>query len=109
MSKKVLMVLPSKDFDTTETSVPWKVLSEGGIQVEFCTEDGKPGECDPLLLSGVIFGQLGASPETKKIYEEMKERKEFKEPKKYKDVDFMLYDALLLPGGHAPGNKMRMG
>ena len=58
--KKALLILPNKDFDVTETAVPWRVLTEAGVQVDIATEDGKEGECDPRLLTGVIFGQLGA-------------------------------------------------
>lgn len=103
MSKKVLIVLPSKDFDVTETSVPWRKLTDAKVQVDFCTENGIPGECDPLLLDGVIFGKLGAAPEAKAFYHEMIKTKEFQNPTKYKDTEFMDYDCVLFPGGHAPG------
>lgn len=97
--KKVLMVLPSKDFDVTETSVPWKKLtSSGQVRVEFTTEDGAPGACDPLLLNGVIFGQLGAANEAKEFYGQMEASIEFQNPKKYTDGDWMDYHALILPG-----------
>ncbi|XP_021956076.1 uncharacterized protein LOC110852343 [Folsomia candida] len=105
MSKKVLIVLPSKDFDVTETSVPWRKLTDAKVQVDFCTENGIPGECDPLLLDGVIFGKLGAAPEAKAFYHEMIKTKEFQNPTKYKDTEFMDYDCVLFPGGHAPGMK----
>jgi len=61
--KKALLILPNKDYDVTETAVPWKVLTEAGVQVDMGTENGQAGECDPLLLTGVIFGQLGAGKE----------------------------------------------
>jgi len=86
--KKLLIVLPSIDFDVTETSVPWKLLSKGGVQVDFTNEDGKAGEYDPLLLSGVLFGQLGAAPEPKQFYEQMAKSPEFQNPQKYSQVDF---------------------
>jgi putative intracellular protease/amidase len=101
--KRILMSLPNKDYDVTETAVPWKILTEAGYTLDFATEDGKPGECDPLLLQGVIFGQLGAAPEAKQWYMEMCKTKPFLEPLKFADIDFMTYDCLLLPGGHAKG------
>ncbi|ODM87498.1 hypothetical protein Ocin01_19184 [Orchesella cincta] len=103
--KRILMVLPNKDFDVTETSVPWHIFTKAGIKVDFCTGHGLPGECDPLLLTGVIFGQLGAAKEAKEFYHEMVKSAEFQNPKKYSETDFMEYDALILPGGHAQGMK----
>lgn len=105
MSEKrsVLIVLPNKDFDVTEVSVPWRLLTNDGVTVHFCTGHGHPGECDPLLLSGVIFGKLGAAEEAKKFYDEMVKSEEFQKPKKYTEADFMDYNAVLFPGGHAQG------
>jgi putative intracellular protease/amidase len=61
---RVLIPLPDRDFDVTEVAVPWRLLSEAGHQVVFCTEKGgSPPAADPLLLTGVLFGQLGAEPE----------------------------------------------
>jgi len=97
------MALPNKDYDVTETAVPWKTLTTAGFQVDFATEDGVPGECDPRLLEGVIFGQLGAAAEPKKFYLEMIKTQAFLEPLKFANIDFMSYDCLLLPGGHAKG------
>jgi putative intracellular protease/amidase len=106
----VLVPLPDRDFDTTEVAVPWKLLGEAGHRVVFATEraDVKP-ECDPLLLSGVIFGALGAEPEPKAFYEEMSESAELKSPIKWSEIDVGKFDALLLPGGHAPGMKQYLG
>ena len=105
MGSKALMVLPDQDFDVTETSVPWHILTTGRVKVEFATESGKPGQADPLLLTGVIFGQLGASEEAKNFYSQMITTPQYLNPHKYEDVDFSLYDAIILPGGHAQGTE----
>jgi putative intracellular protease/amidase len=63
MAKKVIIPLPDKDFDTTEVSIPWKHFVEAGLQVTFSTETGRVSQTDPRLLTGVIFGQLGAKPD----------------------------------------------
>jgi putative intracellular protease/amidase len=106
----VLCPLPDTDFDTTEVAVPWKLLGEAGHRVVFATEraDVKPA-CDPLLLSGVMFGALGAEPEPKAFYAEMIDSAELKTPIKWSEIDVTKFDALLLPGGHAPGMKQYLG
>ena len=55
---KVLFPLPDRDFDVTEVAVPWKLLREAGHEVVFATEAGATPACDPLLLTGVVFGRL---------------------------------------------------
>ena len=37
---KILMPLPSRDFDPTETGVPWRVLTERKHELVFATPDG---------------------------------------------------------------------
>ncbi len=107
--KRVLCPLPDKDFDTTEVAVPWKLLTDAKHQVVFATERGTVAACDPLLLDGVIFGQLGALEEPKRFYAEMIETKPFKMPLKWSEIDLQSIDALLLPGGHAPGMRQYLG
>jgi putative intracellular protease/amidase len=64
---------------------------------------------DPLLLTGVLFGQLGAEPEPKAFYAEMTKSPEFQRPVSWKGLDVSQFDALVLPGGHAPGMKQYLG
>lgn len=40
---KIIMPIPSHDFDPTEVAVSWKVLRDAGHQVFFATPDGLPG------------------------------------------------------------------
>ena len=68
---RVLIPLPDHDFDVTEVAVPWRLLTRAGYHVDFATEKGATPEADPLLLSGVIFGELGAKPEPKAVYREL--------------------------------------
>ena len=57
----IWMPLPDRDFDVTEVAVPWKILTRAGHRVVFATERGDgPPAADPLLLTGVLFGQPGA-------------------------------------------------
>lgn len=106
----VWIPLPDTDFDVTEVAVPWKLLTRAGHQVTFVTERGDvTPAADPLLLTGVIFGQLGAEPEPRKFYEELAKSPEFTRPISWKNLDVSQFDALLLPGGHAQGMKQYLG
>ncbi len=76
----------------------------------FATERGGAAPaCDPLLLTGVVFGKLGAEPEPKAFYEEMTKSPEFQNPIAWDALDEKNFDALMLPGGHAPGMKQYLG
>ena len=37
MMKKILIPIPANDFDPTEAAIPWKILSENGINITFAT------------------------------------------------------------------------
>ncbi len=106
---RVLVPLPDRDFDVTEVSVTWKVLTRAGHEVVFATEEGARPAADPLLLTGVLFGQLGAEPEPKAFYAEMENDPAFARPVAWADVDPAAYDALFLAGGHAPGMTQYLG
>ena len=102
---RVLVPLPDRDFDVTEVSVPWKTLTVAGHEVVFATEAGATPAGDPLLLSGVIFGQLGAEAEPKAFYSELTRQTAFEKPIAWESIDPLRFDALVLPGGHAPGMR----
>ena len=71
----------------------------------FATETGAVAACDPRLLTGVVFGQLGAEPEPKAFFKEMEASPAFRQPLRWGDVDPSSYDGLLLTGGHAKGMR----
>jgi putative intracellular protease/amidase len=102
---RVLLPLPDVDFDPTEVSVPWKILTRAGHDVVFATEKGAKGACDPKLLTGVVFGQLGAKEKTIGIYRELEKDPAFEKPIAWDTIDPKSFDALVLPGGHAQGMK----
>jgi putative intracellular protease/amidase len=104
---RVLVPLPDRDFDTTEVAVPWLLLREAGHDMVFATEAGATPACDPLLLTGVVFGKLGARQDAIDAYREM-------EPSlaaaiSWKDLRADDFDALFLAGGHAPGMRQYLG
>ena len=102
---RVLVPLPDTDFDPTEVSVPWRLLREAGHEPCFATEEGAVARCDPLLLTGVVFGKLGADPPAKRDYYALEQDPRFRAPLRWRDLRAADFDALLLPGGHAPGMK----
>jgi putative intracellular protease/amidase len=106
---KVLFPLPDHDFDVTEVAVPWQLLVEAGHQVVFATEAGATPACDPLLITGVVFGALGAREEPIAFYREMEKSPEFAKPMKWSDVRPADFDALFLAGGHAQGMRQYLG
>lgn len=107
---RILVPLPDNDFDVTEVAVPWQVLTEAGHQVTFATErGGEPPAADPLLLTGVLFGQLGAEPEPKEFYRALTRAPEYVDPIAWKEIEPTDYDGLLLAGGHAPGMRQYLG
>jgi putative intracellular protease/amidase len=106
---RILFPLPDADFDVTEVAVPWRLLTRAGHEVVFATEHGARPAADPLLLTGVLFGQLGAEPEPKAFYGEMERSPELERPVAWGDVEPLAYDALFLAGGHAPGMRQYLG
>lgn len=109
MPKRVLIPLPDRDFDTTEVAVPWRLLTHAGHEVVFATETGATPACDPRLLTGVLFGQLGAAPEAKRFYAELAATPAFTSPLRWDTVTLSDFDALVLPGGHAQGMRQYLG
>lgn len=105
MQGRVLIALPDRDFDPTEVVQPWSRIRKAGGEPVFATEHGEIASCDPKLLTGVIFGQLGALPENVALYHEAAGTPEFKKPLRWADVRTADYEALVLPGGHAQGMK----
>jgi len=107
---RVLIPLPDRDFDVTEVVVPWRMLTDAGHEVVFATEEaGTLPAADPLLLTGVLFGQLGAEPEPKRYYDELTVAPEFRTSIAWRAIEPRAFDALLLPGGHAPGMRQYLG
>jgi putative intracellular protease/amidase len=116
---KILVPIPSLDFDPSEVAVPWRVLSDAGHEVCFATPDGRAGAADPLMLSGEGLDVWGFVPLLRKLrligltlrangaaraaYRAMLADRRFQQPLRWDDLRAAQFDALLLPGGHAKG------
>ena len=105
----ILMPLPTRDFDPTETGVPWLVLTGLGHRIVFATPDGEPGAADPRMVTGEGLGLLAsvlkANRNGRAAYEAMIASPEFRAPLLYEAIAEASLDALLLPGGHARGMR----
>jgi protease I len=105
----VVMALPQRDVDPTETGVPWRVLTGRGHRVVFATPDGRPGKADPRMVTGEGLGPfaplLKADRNGRSAHDAMIESEAFRRPIRHDDIRTEDFDALLLPGGHAKGMR----
>jgi putative intracellular protease/amidase len=107
---RVLLPLPDYGFDVTEVAVPWWLLTHAKHEIVFCTDEGGCApSADPLLMSDALLPPLRAFPQPRAFYLELQRAAVFQRPLSWNDVDARDYDGLLLPGGHAPGNKQYLG
>lgn len=106
---RCLIILPQNDFDPTEAAVPWAALVEAGHDVRFATETGAAAACDPVTLTGTGLPRharsLAARPENAALYARMAASSAFAAPSRWNDVRLDAVDAVLFPGGHAPGMR----
>ena len=105
----ILMPLPDEGFDVTEVAVPWRLLTDAGHEVIIATEHGRAPNADPLLITGVVFGQLGAEPEPIAFYRDFERAASRVAPLRWSDLDVAQFDGLLLAGGHAPRMRQYLG
>jgi putative intracellular protease/amidase len=105
----LLIPLPSRDFDPTEAAVPWKTLTARGHEVVFATPDGRPAQADLRMLTGEGLGPwkavLRADEKGRSAHAAMSAASAFRDPLPYGELRQGDFDALLLPGGHAPGMR----
>lgn len=117
----VLIPLPTCDFDPTEAAVSWRLLRERGHRLSFATPDGQRAHADPLMVTGEGLDFWGRIPGLKRLvlvgrslradaagraaYAELERDPAFLAPLRHEAVSAAHFDALLLPGGHAPGMR----
>lgn len=113
---RVVIPVPSLDFDPSEVAVSWSILTSRGHRVSFATPDGKPAQADPIMISGrgldpwspvPILGRiriigliLRANADARHAYAKMIASPEYHTPSRWDDLECEDFDALLLGGGH---------
>lgn len=113
---KILMPIPSRDFDPTEVAVTWSVLRQRGHEIVFATPDGAPGAADSIMLcgEGLDFWSLlpllrhvkfvglflRADRAARDAYDRLTGSAEFNTPLAWQDIAVADYDGLVLAGGH---------
>ncbi len=106
---KVLIPLPSYDFDPSEAAITWQVLKNNGVDVHFATPGGKPALADARMLYGTglaLFKKiLMARQDAVDACHAMYEERNFQKPIPYEKTKETDFDGLVLPGGHAPGMR----
>ena len=118
---RILVPLPSRDFDPSEAAIPWQVLRAAGHELVFATPDGVRAHADPLMLSGEGLDPWGFVPGLRKLraiglllraradaraaYARLERDPAFLQPLRWDAIDAYAFDALLLPGGHAKGMR----
>ena len=93
--------------------MPWRVLTEAGHTCVFATPDAKPAQADPRMLKGSDLGLLApmlrAQGSAVADHDRMARSTGYNTPIAWSDIalglDTRLFDAMLLPGGHAPGMR----
>lgn len=117
----VLIPLPNQDFDPTEASISWKIITDAGYEVVFATEHGDRAYADELMITGQGLDFWGFIPGLKKItlvgkllranknarqaYQQMQQDPSFLQPLKFDQLQADDYAGIVLPGGHAPGMR----
>jgi putative intracellular protease/amidase len=112
----IIIPIPSRDFDPSEAAISWQVLAQLGHRVSFATPDGQPGQCDPLMISGVgldVWGLvpllrqvrlvgliLRANADARKAYAEMLNDAAYNAPLRWDRIEVSDFDGILLAGGH---------
>lgn len=113
---RILIPLPSLDFDPSEAAVSWQILTRLGHRVSFATPDGKPAQCDSLMISGLgldlwglvpLLGRiplvgliLRANADARHAYAAMLEDPAYESPLRWEQLRAHEFDGILLPGGH---------
>ncbi|WP_425268658.1 type 1 glutamine amidotransferase domain-containing protein [Leptospira brenneri] len=103
----ILIPIPENDFDPSEVSIPWKILTTKGHKVVFATPSGKKGNADKRMLFGdglgILKPILRAGGDARADFDLLEKDQNFLKPISYEQIEPNAYNGILLPGGHAKG------
>lgn len=102
--KRVVLPLPAHGHDPVTVAVPWMKLRMAGAQVVFATPDGNPARVDEVKLPRVL-ASLGRATEAAGIHAVLVQAPEFLRPLCWEAIDPMMFDGMILAGGHGPGMR----
>ena len=106
---RILMPLPNQDFDPTESAIPWRELTGAGHEVVFATATACAARADERMLTGSGLGPwrpiLAARRDAVEAYRQMAQAAAFTRPVSWEAAAGESFDAIVLPGGHAPGMR----
>ncbi len=106
---RILLPLPSSDFDPTEAGVSWSILHGAGHDVVFATPDGNRAVADQRMVEGrglgILKWVLMADGIGRDAHERMIADPAFAAPLSYRQLENEDFSALVLAGGHAAGMK----
>ncbi|MDK9697322.1 MAG: type 1 glutamine amidotransferase domain-containing protein [Siculibacillus sp.] len=113
---RVVVPVPSRDFDPSEVAIGWKVLAGRGHEVVFATPDGRPGHADPIMVTGrgldpwselPVIGRLKlvglllrSDRAARTAHAAMIADPAFLSPLRWADLRVEDFDGLYLGGGH---------
>jgi putative intracellular protease/amidase len=107
MPARVLFATSDYDYDPSELAIPWIQLRKMGLEIGYATPSGDNGGADPRMLTGAGLGILKpilmARGDAVSMYHQLSEELDFKRPQTVGRIAPDEYDAIILPGGHAPG------
>lgn len=107
--QRVLIATAAIDFDPTEIAVPWEHLTRLGATVAFATPGAVPGRCDPRMITGeglgLFAGALRADENGRGAWTRLDDSGALGRAVDYESLRADDFDAIVLPGGHAPGMR----
>lgn len=107
--KRVLIATSTVDCDPTEVAVVWQQLVRRDVDVSFAMPDGRVPSCDARMITGdglgLWKGVLRADARGRAAWDELVVRGGAAKPVDFTALRADAFDAVVLPGGHAPGMR----
>jgi putative intracellular protease/amidase len=102
----IYFLLPSRDYDPTESALPWQALRDAGIEVRFATPEGEPSFADRRLTDdgfSLLSPFLMTKRDSLETYRRMTADPHFLSPLRHDEVELGSADGVFVPGGHEKG------